>query len=142
VTNRTGKARAPRKDLEMDKSVINENGQQIVVSNEYTAQGDLNLYKIDRLPPTAKEVQSGGRIVLAHSETGHHHAIDAHGRDVVMLRCEQEPLICYLQVNSDYADVVHHRVDDRHATHRLMRGLWAAGRQVEYQPDGYRMVID
>jgi hypothetical protein len=112
-----------------------------VVDNE-SAQGDLNLYRIDRIPSTAKEVQAGGRIVLAHSETGHHHAIDAHGRDVVMLRCEKEPLVCYLQVNCDRVEVVHHRDNDKHGAHVLTRGLWAAGRQVEYTPDGYRMVRD
>lgn len=55
-------------------------------------QGELNLIRLDDLtdaqlaelglrerevPAGAKLVQRGGQIVLAHSETGHHHVIES-----------------------------------------------------------------
>jgi hypothetical protein len=106
------------------------------------AQGDCLFVRVDKIPSDAKVVQEGGRIIVAHSETGHHHAIDALGRDVVMHRVERDPFTCYLQIATDHADVVHHRPFDTHETLRLGQGIWMARRQREYSPAGWRMVQD
>lgn len=107
------------------------------------AQGDVLFRRIDKLPKGAKEQKTeAGRIVVAHSETGHHHAIDAHGRDVVMHTVEKDPMVCYLQIESDFADVVHHRPHDTHETMRLLNGCWEVRRQREHTPQGWRQVAD
>lgn len=104
------------------------------------AQGDVLFRRIDKLPEDAKEVPDKGRIVVAHSETGHHHAID----DTGVVRFEgNDPLIGYLQLASDHCDVVHHRPFDTHETIRLLgAGVFEVRRQREYTPEGYRRVED
>lgn len=85
------------------------------------AQGDCLFRRISQLPPGAKERRDPtGSIIVAHSETGHHHSID----DVRGLRVFDAPsdrLISYLVLEGvEYADVVHHRSFDTHGTIRLI----------------------
>jgi hypothetical protein len=114
------------------------------------AQGDVMFRRIKGLPATAQEQVVRGPIVVAHSETGHHHAIDA--TDGVRLFVEPaNPNICYLMLDGvEHADVVHHRSWDTHDTVRLLRGkaktpaIFEARRQREraYVPAGWRRVED
>lgn len=108
------------------------------VVNRMAAQGDLLIRRVESIPADAKREERKGRLILAHSETGHHHAIDA--ADVVRF-VPNDPLICFLQVASE-ADVVHHRNFDTHATLRLPPGNYEVRRQKEYTPEGYRRVED
>jgi hypothetical protein len=45
------------------------------------------------------------------------------------------PLICYLSVDGDHADVVHHRPHHAHETLRLEPGLWEVRRPREWSPE-------
>jgi hypothetical protein len=114
------------------------------------AQGDVFFTRVEDVPadlpamaPT-RDVTSAadgeGDHVLAHSETGHHHTVRADG--VVMYRGPEDPFTCYLKVDGDFADVVHHRPFDTHETLRLTRGAWLVRRQREYTPSGFRRVED
>jgi hypothetical protein len=107
--------------------------------NDIGAQGDVLFRRIAVLPSEAKPSNEKGRIIVAHSETGHHHAIDDSG----VVRFETgDPLVCYLQLASD-CDVVHHRPFDTHATVRLIGpGIFEVRRQREYTPQGWRRVED
>ena len=105
------------------------------------AQGDVYFRRIDKLPPQAKAVVRKGPIVVAHSETGHNHAIDDSG----VIRFDVgDSMICYLQIDGLHADVVHHRSHDTHATLRLEGGgaIWEVRRQEEWTPEGWRQVMD
>lgn len=104
------------------------------------AQGDVLFRRIAALPEGAKPIDEKGRIVVAHSETGHHHAID----DTGVVRFEMnDPLVCYLQLAADHCDVVHHRPFDTHETIRLSgAGVFEVRRQREYTPEGWRRVED
>jgi len=43
-------------------------------------QGDVAFRRIDKLPGGAKAAkEDGGRLIVGHSETGHHHIVDAAG---------------------------------------------------------------
>lgn len=108
-------------------------------------QGDVYLRRVAALPDEAKPaaLSQGGRVVIAHSETGHHHAID----DLGVVRYEVgDPLRCYLLLESTAtADVVHHRPFDTHETYRLAGGkgaVYEVIRQREYTPAGWRRVED
>ena len=105
-------------------------------------QGDVGFFRVDKLP-TKLEVTSKASepIVVAHSETGHHHSI--HGPGVELLeKTDRDPLVCYLRITAEYADVVHHRDFDTHQTVRLTKGLYEVRRQREYVPEGWRRVED
>ena len=115
---------------------------------ELAAQGDCIFRRVDRLPDGAQEVPRNGPIIVAHSETGHHHAVDA-----LFVRQFDVPgssLTSYLlfdDVLQDVggADVVHHRPWDTHETLRLLGGkgtVWEVKRQREWVPEGWRRVED
>ena len=100
------------------------------------------------LQPPARESRIGsavmqvtsGRVIVAHSETGHHHAIDDGA--VRYFSEPGSPTLTYLAIDGQFADVVHHRPYDTHETLRLTKGLWEVRRQREWSPEGWRVVSD
>jgi len=116
---------------------------------QMAAQGDMIIRRTFAVPTGAVEVQRDkGKLVLAHSETGHHHAVDSlHAR---MYSDPKDPLICYLQMETGVeqfggVDVVHHRAWDTHETLRLLGkpgDVWEVRRQREWTPEGWRRVED
>lgn len=114
---------------------------QIHTIQSQAAQGDVLFLRVESIPETAQKVEREGDIVLAHSETGHNHSIHS-DTDAYLFREPQDPLVCYLRVESDFADVVHHRPFDTHETIRLPKGIWQICRQREHTPNGWRRVED
>ena len=105
------------------------------------AQGDVLFIRAQKLPESAQHSDKLGDIVVAHSETGHNHVV-SENFEAKYFTEPSDPFTCYLQIDSDFADVVHHRSFDTHETIRLPKGLWQVRRQREYTPEGYRMVED
>lgn len=114
---------------------------QIHTIKEQGAQGDVMFIRVQNMPEGLQKEAQKGDIVIAHSETGHNHAISA-DTDAHLFREPSDPLTCYLMVESDFADVIHHRSFDTHETLRLPKGLWKIRRQREYVPEGWRRVED
>lgn len=104
-------------------------------------QGDVMFRRIDALPSGTVEQPKSGPVVVAHSETGHHHAIDEN-QARLFERLERDPMVCFLSIDGKYADVVHHRPHDTHETVRLLKGVWEVRRQREWTPEGLRRVED
>jgi hypothetical protein len=102
------------------------------------AQGDLLIMRIDRLPDGLKEEKCGDRIVVAHSESGHHHILETH--EARLFR-GADPFTCYLQLAGE-SQVVHNRTFDTHGTLSMGPGIWAFKNQREYQPEGWRRACD
>jgi hypothetical protein len=121
------------------------------IVEESAAQGDIMLIEIDELPPDAvidpHEDVERDRVIVAHSETGHHHV--ATGR--VRLFKSSDPLVTYLEGEGDI-DLVHERSFDTHETIRLAgrkakakkstKQRWQVRRQRESAPQGWRRVAD
>lgn len=105
------------------------------------AQGDVMFRRIDSLPTDIEERDAGKQLVVAHSETGHHHAIEP-GQARFFEKLDRNPMICFLQIDGAFADVVHHRPHDTHETVRLLGGCWEVRRQREWAPEGLRRVED
>lgn len=106
------------------------------------AQGDVIFRRLKALPDgVVDSTPKDGRVVVAHSETGHHHLIDDPAARIFE-RVERDPLVCYLSIDGTHADVVHHRSWDTHATIRLPKGVWEVRRQREHTPEGWRRVED
>lgn len=113
------------------------------------AQGDVIFRRVDKIPPKATEVPRKGPIVVAHSETGHHHAINDRG--VTMFEEPGSALVCYLRMDTGLdanvggVDVVHNRPFDTHETIRLLGkpgDIWEVRRQREHTPEGWKRVLD
>ena len=106
-----------------------------------TSQGDVLFRRIDSLPEGVVEQPHQGQIVVAHSETGHHHTVES-SEARLFERATRDPMLCYLVVDGESASVTHHRPFDTHASFDLGPGCWEVRRQVERTPQGWRRVED
>lgn len=83
------------------------------------AQGDVMIIRRDALPKGLKPVAAeNGRVVVTHSETGHHHemALDkpkGKAKPAVVMYSTDNPLIAWLEVNRPTA-LEHLRPHDTH----------------------------
>ena len=114
------------------------------------AQGDVMLIRVedDQIPVLDGWKESnieGGKYIVAHSETGHHHVVDS---DACVLYENPSPnqdrfssTITYLKVDEP-TDLIHEREFDTHETLNLSPGFYKVKRQREYTPRGDRMVMD
>lgn len=103
-------------------------------------QGDVWFIRVDKLPDDVKLLEEGKKVIVAHSESGHHHIATA---EKVRLYGTSDPLVCYL-VNETGAhmDIIHERPFDTHETMRLLDGPWKIVRQREMTLEGWRPVED
>lgn len=104
------------------------------------AQGDLLIRRVEVVPEGYTAVPAEeGRHVLAHSETGHHHAMEALG--VVCYRSEN-PLVSFLEVTGEPSILQHQRDWDTHDSLEIGVGIYEIRRQREFTPEGWRRVED
>lgn len=112
--------------------------------NVSAAQGELFFRKIDALPAGVQEVPAqlveGRQVcVIGHSETGHHHVMDAattkHYKDA------GNPLLAFLQVTAE-TPLEHLRAFDAHEALGFVPGFYAVHHQREEGPEGWRRVED
>lgn len=107
------------------------------------AQGDMLINRIDdsEVPAAAKEISpEGNRLIVAHSETGHHHWINK--AEARFYGVDNDPMVCFLRIDGDHADLFHERSFDTHETLRLPKGTYRINRQREYTPQGWRRIED
>lgn len=90
------------------------NKKIVVAKTEGHFQGEIYIGPLDVLPAVemTEAKRERGVIVVGHSETGHHHVIGDAGVKMFETR---DPFVCYLVAES-YADLVHQRDFDTHAT--------------------------
>lgn len=106
------------------------------------AQGDCVFIPVAALPKEViEQKREDGRLIVAHSETGHHHAVD-NPEARLFEKLQRDPMVCFLAVDGDEAELVHHREHDTHETVCLTKGIWEVHRQEEYTPAGWRQVQD
>ena len=106
------------------------------------AQGDLLILEIPKLPAHVDPVKAvDGVFVVAHSETGHHHVVDAHS-GVRYFRDTRNPLWAYLTVEDRPTTLRHLRSWDTHGTQTLPVKTYQLRRQRELTPTGWNRVAD
>lgn len=108
------------------------------IVNKCGAQGDVLLIRVKTISKTAVE-QKEKEVIVAHSETGHHHKVV--GAGVTFFKEPDDPFTAYLRLADD-AEIIHCRSYDTHETIKLPAGDWLVRRAREYTPQGYRMVQD
>jgi hypothetical protein len=108
--------------------------------SKMAAQGELLFVRVDKIPKEATRAteELNGKIIVGHSETGHHHVVDA---SKAKMFDTKDPLLSYLDVNSDVS-VVHEREFDTHEPLRLISGIYEVRRQRESSPEGWKTVQD
>jgi len=111
------------------------------------AQGELTIFRIEKLPDGIEPMAvTEGRFIVGHSETGHHHVIDA-APDVEVFVRKDDPLTMYLRilgedVSERKAKLRHERSHDTHAPLSFSPGIYQINVSQEYSPEGWRRVID
>ncbi len=102
-------------------------------------QGDLMIVPCDNIPVGASEVRPvNGQVIVAHSETGHHHTVSACAAKVFAVSA----MLQYLRVTAAHVDLLHQRSYDQHEALRLPKGDYEMLRQREGSPEGWRRVMD
>lgn len=123
------------------------------------AQGDLLVYSFALYPVVREGMEvvhsSDGRHVVAHSETGHHHVLQAYTPPAGMLAKMADPVLFRNLKSQDpemtsvveipegsLAEIVHLRPNYTHETHVLPPGTWVLARQRRPTPQGWEKVSD
>ena len=103
-------------------------------------QGDVCVRRIDRLPADlTKASPEGGRHIVGHSETGHHHVVDS--RAAEMLIDGTNAFIAYLNVR-ERVELTHLREFDTHEPLTLEPGIYEVRREREFGLEGWRRAED
>lgn len=104
------------------------------------AQGDVYFRRIDKLPENAVKVNpENGRYIVTHSETGHHHVMEAEG--VTMYSLPNDIMNCLLVVEKP-TPLTHLRDFDTHEPIMFDEGVYHVRRQREYTAEGFRKAQD
>jgi len=107
------------------------------------AQGDLLLIKVDVVPDGYLPAKiEDGKYIVAHSETGHHHIVEA-DPEISYLTNPKDAMKAYLVVQKIIgAALIHCRSFDTHDPVMIPPGIFELRRQREYIPKGWRRVDD
>jgi len=108
------------------------------------AQGDLYLHRVDMLPCYGfkKAEAVDGKFIVAHSETGHHHVVEA-DPEIEYWVDSGNMMKAYLVVQKAIGAALEHlRSHDTHETILIPPGIYELRRQREYMPKGFRKVQD
>lgn len=105
------------------------------------AQGDIYIRRVEALPPDLDRVApESGRVIVTHSETGHHHVMS--GGTVEMYRPKQNFDWDAWLVVKESTPLEHLRSHDTHEPIMFEPGIYHVRRQREYTPEGLRRVED
>jgi hypothetical protein len=108
------------------------------------AQGDVLFRRVDSLPAGVRREPREGPIVVAHSETGHHHVVASEQAEFYSTA---NPLVGFLRFDGAFADVEHLRPYHTHETLRLLGNddepaFYEVRRQREHTFTGWQRSID
>jgi len=104
------------------------------------AQGDVYIRRIDSLPQNAVEVApENGHLIVAHSETGHNHVMEASKAKMYTL---PDSIMDCLLVVEESTVLEHLRSFDTHEPILFEPGVYHVRRQREYTSEGWRKVQD
>lgn len=107
------------------------------------AQGELRFVRLPnsfKVPANAEKVAPvDGKVIVGHSETGHHHVMEA--ECTTMYRLPDSILDCLLVVEK--SDTLKHlREFDTHEPLSFSPGTYKAITSREYMPEGWRRSAD
>lgn len=114
----------------------------LLASGNRVAQGDIDIVPCDDIPTgLEKSAAESGLLILAHSESGHHHAL-AYSQDVDIY--DQDEYVSYVNNRSDNVIELRHYKSgpDRHKSIGIPPGVHKVIRGREYTPEGYRRAAD
>lgn len=109
------------------------------------AQGDFIIRRIEKIPADVVAVKPvDGVIVVAHSETGHNHVMEATHVKAFDVKTEGNNVDIYrMFLSVDQSTPIEHlRSFDTHSPIMVAPGNYEVRRQREYTPQGFRRAAD
>lgn len=119
-----------------------DKNEEVTFTNT-AAQGDLYLRRVKVVPEGFVATKpTEGKHIVAHSETGHHHVVEA-APGVAYFTNPDDNMNAYLVVEEIIGAALKHcRAFDTHKTLRIPKGIFQLLRQREHTPLGWRRVED
>jgi hypothetical protein len=108
------------------------------------AQGDFIIRRIDNIPDNTEVMQPTNNMhVVAHSETGHNHVMEAERVTAYKPKNVKEIDLYQMFLNVEAPTEINHlRSFDTHETLLVPPGKYEIRRQREYVPEGFRRAAD
>ena len=99
------------------------------------AQGEIGVRKIGKVPAGLSRIeQTNGRVIVGHSETGHHHTVDGDCVEVYAAKTAPDGMrVLYAIVNA-VTLLEHQRPHDTHESIELQPGMYEFRIGREYDP--------
>lgn len=87
------------------------------------AQGEIRMYRVDEIPASAKPMErENGRFIIGHSETGHHHVLEATRVQVFADPDAPQGMTVLYAILESPGALEHLRGHDTHAPHAFEPG--------------------
>lgn len=116
------------------------------IMNNIAAQGEAFFRRISDIPAGTEYVTSkpeNGKFIVAHSESGHHHVVDADGVELLERTDDVgEGLRVLYMIVENPTTLEHLRSTDTHEPILFNEGIYEVRLQREYTPEGFRAVAD
>jgi hypothetical protein len=97
------------------------------------AQGEIRCFRVDRLPDQDKLVPVEDRVI-GHSETGHHHVLEAERVKVWESTDHPEGMRVLYALLESPGDLIHHRDEHTHQSHHFEPGIYMFRTDREFDP--------
>ena len=103
--------------------------------DKHGAQGEISLAKVAKVPDGLKRIDPvNGRVIVGHSETGHHHTVSADCVELYEAKTAPAGMrVLYAIVNAP-ASLDHKRDFDTHESLALQPGMYEIRIGREYDP--------
>jgi hypothetical protein len=108
------------------------------------AQGDFIIIRVNEIPANLKTMDpENGKIVVAHSETGHNHVMEAERVTAYVPEVDsgKDLYEMFLKVEAP-TPIDHLRSYHTHESIMVNPGLYRIKRQREHTPEGWRRAAD
>ena len=103
--------------------------------NKTAAQGEVDIIRVASLPPDAKRIDpANGVYIVGHSETGHHHVIEAKSGVEVYEGTQNGFKVLFALLNGASVSLDHQRGFDTHESIGYDDGVFLHGNLVERDP--------
>ncbi len=87
------------------------------------AQGEIRMFRIDEIPADATPLKKeGGKYIIGHSETGHHHVLEAERVQVFEAPNAPQGMRILYAILDTAGSLEHLRGHDTHAPHAFQPG--------------------
>lgn len=111
--------------------------------NRIAAQGEALFLRVDGIPENVEPIEAeNGKFIVAHSETGHHHVMNADTVELVRSKDAPDGMDVLYAIVKEPTMLEHLRPYDTHEPILFNEGTYRINLQREYTPEGYRRVAD